>query len=361
MTQKVNGKDNMALGEYRSYTGPGLGGPSQGYQSNASGYLAVPSSDGGVNYFRKVDTGVATVLQPITREQYAQGTGEDVGSIEQRIAGSAQDQMDQAEINNANGLNGNGTPMRTTDRTGTNDSRSVTTPAFTPVTFMQQTYTDPESLAMAKRAYIDKINREKLGEMNAGLRRYIGGENNTWENVGGEIGERKTSFLKQIADALDNYTKSEAQDYGKIRGYYAGLGDVSQSSEGIRNADVAQEYAKDRADLDTQKTQGLTGLQRTFQDYLDSVNSQKTNLARNYMTTLDELANSTQGDIDNVMANGTGGQQLQITSPAVQAATGGKSTSLLGSLRRVKDNVFRINRGNNGDNSEQNILSYLYQ
>ncbi len=307
-------------------------------------YYAVPKDDGGWNYFKD--------NMSVSEADWVRESGLNPPQVSASSFVQSRYNIPKEAITSDAGIgdeSGSG---------GTGSGGTSSTNTFVPVTFLGQTYTDPESLAIAKKNYLDLLNREKLQEIVTGLNRYVGGENASWDTVGGEIGENKTSFLNKIARYLDEYNKGEQKDYGKVRGYYSGLGDMYQSSQEIRNRNIADEYNTARTDLNRQKEEGLTGLRRTFQDYIDSANANKTALSRNYLASMDKLANANEGDIQDTIANGLGGTSVQITNPDVQKANTGTSTSLLNSLQRVKNNVFRINRG---DNTEQNILSHLYQ
>lgn len=236
---------------------------------------------------------------------------------------------------------------------------------FTPVSFLGQIYNDPDSLAQAKRGYIDTLNHDQLSSLDRALMSFTGATDPSAtpdiNSVGADstLGRSKSSLLKQVADLIDSYVKGEKTAKGNLNSYYANLGDAYQSSQGVREAETTDQFAKARTDAQTQQTEGLAGLQRTLSDYLNADQTNRTNLARNYVTTLDSAQNASEADLASGLGRNITPADVNVASPTVTATATQDNTGLLGALRKAANGVFRLQTPN-GQTDTSNVLKYLY-
>ena len=238
-------------------------------------------------------------------------------------------------------------------------------PEFNPVSFNGQTYYDLASLNEAQRAYIDATNRENLSALDRALLQATGYSDPSQVTdinavaADSTLGRSKSSLLKQVQDLLESYTKGEQQANGNLNSYYANLGDAYQSSQGVRQAETADQFNKARADANAQQTEGISSLQRTLSDYLNSDQTNRVNLARNYTTALDNAQNASTEDLSAVLGRGVTQADLAAPNVNVSGVTTNNNSGLLGALTRAAGNTFKLNTPN-GATDTASILKYLY-
>ncbi len=152
-------------------------------------------------------------------------------------------------------------------------------------TFLGRTYSNPEEALTAKLAYLTDLYGSKLGEQRRAFKQSTGYEDPnkvSYGNVGGTLGEQKTNFLQSIADNI-----------ARIQSYYGGLGDIYQSSQGVR---LNKQEGK--------RKQGETGLQRTLSNYLDQYNTGQKDLATQFLQAKDTLANANEDSLQKALSAG---------------------------------------------------------
>lgn len=86
-----------------------------------------------------------------------------------------------------------------------------------------------------------------------------------------EYGRNKSSLLEQVAQLFTDIDQQERKGQGDITGYYAGLGDIYQSSEDVRRGEFAGDVTKERTRVTKEKDTSLASMDRALDDYLKGV------------------------------------------------------------------------------------------
>lgn len=304
-------------------------------------YQAFPKSDGGWDYFKDA--------KPISEDQWLAESGLNKPGYADAV--NAAGAMEQYGTDN--GDTGGNVGGNVGDTTGTE---------FPPTSFLGQIYYNLEDLINAKRDYLDRTYQSSLQDLDRSLQGQTGYTNPVevnFENVGGEYGRSKQSILDQVTKLLDQYNKGEESALGNIGTYYSNLGDIYQSSRGVRENKTKGEYADARTDVNKQKTENLGALDRSLQDYLYQGTQAKSTLASNYQSALDDLINQSEESIN---------RATNRINPVIQgynATVGGKDVNnrqgLLNDLIKLKSgNAFRKFGTTSGKTNEKAILDYLY-
>lgn len=354
--------------------------PSTGTAGSSSRYLSdfifVPGTDYsyrqkmnpdgtvGIDYFGKLG-------KPINNTEFRAATGVDTNILE---SGSVDIEDLVAPAQNSGDSEFSRILKSISDKQTASSSAAAApaAPVFNPVQFNGQTFYDPASLAEAQRGYLDTQNRDSLGALDTQLERATGMRNPNAVNasslldandnsIGGDIGKAKSSLLKQVMELLSQYDKQETQGLGNLSAYYGNLGDVYQSSQGVRETETRDEANKARTSARTQQTEGLSGLQRTLQDYLLQDKTSRNNLATNYRSTLDTMQNGAIGNLSESLNRGVTRQDLSVGNPTVAASNVNNNSGLLGALKKTANGAFRLDGGKTNPQSLEDIIGYLYQ
>jgi hypothetical protein len=252
---------------------------------------------------------------------------------------------------------------------GTPAPDPIPEPVYVPnnQTFLGQTFdlNSPEGLLNylnAKKSYIDTTNRDLLGQIDTNFKKFTGGtdRNVNIGNVGGSLGTQKTNFLQSIADALQTYASGQNRDMGDINAYYGGMGDVTQSSQGVRQSNTVQDYNQAIGKTNTSKTQGMGSLETALSDYLGQDTQQRNQVAQQYQGAQDELANQVNTDVQAKMQVPiTLAEQYQGVAPTAYQGQIDRNQSLLSSLQGAGNMFKNFGQSNGGENIAA-ILKYLY-
>lgn len=293
----------MALGEYRSGGVPGQGGADVGYQSpnTMGGYVWQDNGEGGVNYYKTIDTGTATKRVPVTREEFAQQTGQDPGAIEGWVTQQFGTTSPVPGFNDAQ----SNTPVDTSGGTGDGTGGSTaTTPelkTYKGITYDLNNVTD--------RAAFYKI---MSGDIDTELSKTLAAGN--------------LSYAKQLIDTqdqMDQYMHDwNAQGKTLGEGYNQGItarqqffqglgGRAYQSAMGTSGQNALNELGKAQTERNYQKglaenqnTQAKSALETAFNDW-------QNNLATTAQTNKDTL----NTDMSNI-------QGSQFNAPAQPVLSG---------------------------------------
>lgn len=203
---------------------------------------------GGVNYYRIVDDGSSSTPVPITREEFAKNTGEDIGGIENWVKGNYDSSNKSAETDPAitNGTGGTGT--------GSIGSRQVVGPDGG--IYDLNTPAGAEAYKAAKDNWVNTEYSNKMGEFNTSLARGkqdLSTQQNAYKTakdrfygVDGQPG----SYQKGINDL--NMSKDQ-RDSGTL-GYFLNKGaNVYQSAEGDAMKQSQNIYNEGMQSADQQK------------------------------------------------------------------------------------------------------------
>lgn len=95
--------------------------------------------------------------------------------------------------------------------------------------------------------------------------------NRTKERGRKEFGRSRSSLLEQVARLMEDLGQQETEGQANIDTYYGGLGDIYQSSQGVRKDQFGQEVGKERGRIKQDETKGLQDLDRQLNEYLEGV------------------------------------------------------------------------------------------
>lgn len=131
--------------------------------------------------------------------------------------------------------------------------------------FNGQWYTDPESYYNAVNSEIDS--------------QYFAAE----AAARGETEGKKTEFSTRIRDLLGDLESQQREGQSNIGSYYSNLGDIYQSSEGVRRQDLNQEVDRETGRLRGEETAGISSLDSALARYLDQLGvTRRENIGRNF-------------------------------------------------------------------------------
>jgi len=230
---------------------------------------------------------------------------------------------------------------------------------------------DYRRLLEAQIADLESQNRTGLQDINRNLFQTTGYNDRanpiSLDNIGADstLGKQKKSFLDQIVENIEALADQEKSNMQNIGAYYSGLGDITQSSQAYRTGEEANKFQKARTKIDTQKTEGLSSLEKALSDFLYSDQSSRDQLARNFTTQRDTVLNqpasalSKVGDQINKLkvdyANAVyAGQDPTYIKEAIDSNT--NIFNALNSLRQA--NIFR-RIGTGSTANTEDILKYL--
>lgn len=230
---------------------------------------------------------------------------------------------------------------------------------WTPKQFLGTTYNTESDYYNARRAYVDSINREKLSALDKAIQDAIGGRNVDINSAGGELGRQRSSLLDMVNKSMQNYDKSEQSALGNLSNYYSNLGEITQSSQGVRENETRGEYTTARSDLEKQKTEQMSSLDRALQNYLYQDTQNRNALALGYTQDIDQLVNQVS---DSLVSNqNIDPARLSYSAPTINAKATGDNSALINSLNSMRSapaiQRFGINPGKTDTNA---ILNYLY-
>jgi len=239
---------------------------------------------------------------------------------------------------------------------------------------IQYDVNDPAQFYALKNAqmdYLDAQNRDTLGILSENLYKTTGYRGTeapiTLENVGGDIGRQKTSFLQNILDVLGEYDVREKENLANVGAYYSGLGDITQSSQATRTGLEKEKFTTARGKVERQKQEGLTSLERALQDYLGGYGQDTSGVATQYQTARDEIANATDQTISDTADNLTN-LKFQYANalysgqdPTLIREEIAKNQDILNGLIGLRGgNIFKRFGTQGGGANVPAILKYLY-
>lgn len=241
------------------------------YQWQNSGYIWKDNGAGGVNYYQQVDNGTTNKLMPISREQFAQGTGQDVGAIEQWVAQNASTTTEQQPTTTAltdagDGVGGSGTPARVDE-------------AVSPLTGKVYNLADPgqfEAYQAEKNQWVNSQyeeqsnlwstqhgrNKQDLETTKGNLQR----SKDRFYGAGGDIGDWARGMLS-IDKGYKSRNANIYSTYANLspNGYQSSEGtNLDESSRLLNDAKVTANNQK--ADLEGEFNTTQTAIDRTAQD-----------------------------------------------------------------------------------------------
>lgn len=139
-----------------------------------------------------------------------------------------------------------------TNKDETGDSGSALIDAFLQL-FEGQYYTDPTEYYNATLGSIDRTADEQRGRARD------------------EAGRSRTSLLDQVAQLFEQLDTEERKGKGNIASYYGGLGDLYQSSQGVREQEFAGDIAKERGRVGKERDTSNADIDRWLSDQMTSI------------------------------------------------------------------------------------------
>lgn len=89
-----------------------------------------------------------------------------------------------------------------------------------------------------------------------------------------DYGLQKSSLLDQISRLFEDLGREETKGKQNIEGYYGSLGDIYQSSQGVRENEFNQDIARERGRITKSKDESVSALDRQLNEYLSGVDTQ---------------------------------------------------------------------------------------
>lgn len=197
----------------------------------------------------------------------------------------------------------------------------------------------------AKNAEVDRTYQEGLGQLNQSR-----------EKVRGDVGRQKTSFLEQVARLFEDLSSEEKKGQSNIGAYYGGLGDIYQSSQGVRENEFASEVGRERSRIGQDRDKGIGELDRVLDEYLQASQIDEQDLGRRRTAALDNNYQSAADLRSNLAVNPTA--QLRSVNPTSGAVSVTDTSALLNNLNSFLTPNSLRQRYNQATPSG-NISSYL--
>lgn len=219
----------------------------QDMNNNVNGYSYAPNGTGGVDYFKLQDNaaGTASMPVPITREEYARGTGEDPNSIEQNAYLSMQDQMDAGQVANASGNNGDGTPLNSPEQNPGGTGGGTAPDVYTPHLVYGEWSYSPEQETEIVNRQIEKVYQDTVGKIEQSFKRGF----LTIDQRDEEIKKTRTDLIKK-----------KEEDLQSVSGYFNSIApDAIQSGRGKLEGQSVQDYTTNNKQLGSELGSNLYG------------------------------------------------------------------------------------------------------
>jgi len=214
--------------------------------------------------------------------------------------------------------------------------------------FMGKEYFDPAQLYQDQLSYLDNVYGTNL----SGLRKGKQNQVDTYT-------KQKTDLATQLQDLLSQYADQQKTGMGNLASYYGGLGDIYQSSQGTREADLANQVNTASTKAKTTATQGQSAIDKALQDYLGNYGQSENQLAAQYQTAKDQIANGLVQDLGSrVGVQQAVGNGVQTNLTPDQINTNSDLIAQLNALRTGStfNNPFNFQQGQLQTNP---ILQYL--
>lgn len=205
-----------------------------------------------------------------------------------------------------------------------------------------QNYTD---YLAAIDAGVDKELLDSLGQLNKGR-----------DKAREDTGRTKSRLLEQVVNLLAEVTKSEKKGQQDIESYYGGLGDIYQSSQGVREKQFADEVTGERGRIDKEKTTNLEDIDRSLNEYLESTNVEESGLRGRASQLKDQQFTGAAEFRDQLALNPTA--QMRQYNPNIGAAQVTDTSALLSQLNQFLSPGSMRSRRQTTNNASP-IYSYL--
>lgn len=287
---------------------------------------------------------------------------------EQRNGLSRDAQGSGSGLANTSQLSGNGLPQ-IGDTPATppppappaNISRAATprvaarpTPATTPQAgarpslglFQGKEYFDPSELYTDQLAYLDSVYGTNLSTMRQNKQRQVD-----------TFGRQRSGLAQQLQELLSQYDEQEKQGLGELATYYGNLGDIYQSSQGVREGEFKGSVETARGKSRTQAQENESAIERALAEYLGEYDRSEQELARGYQGSRDEIGNRVLGDIDTRL--GVRDLAASNVETDLTPAEIANNNALLGNLEGLRGSRFNNPFRTTGQPVNNAILEYL--
>lgn len=119
----------------------------------------------------------------------------------------------------------------------------------------------------------------------------------------GDTDRSKSRLMEQVTQMLQDLLGSEQKGNQDIDAYYGGLGDLYQSSQGVRKDQFGQEVATERTRVNTEKTNNIDDIDRALAEYLQGTDQEEQGLYRQANQLRDQNFSSTAEFAGQLAAN----------------------------------------------------------
>lgn len=240
-----------------------------------------------------------------------------------------------------------------TGRAGSAGATPVTAAPGTPSAtqslgfFQGKEYYDPAELYADQLSYLDNLYGGRVNQFRQAKTRQLD-----------KYGRQKADVNDQLAELLGLYDTQEKEEKGNIATYYGNLGDIYQSSEGVRLADLATNVEGARTKTRKQSERNISAIDEAIAEYLGEADQTEQGLAKEYQGSRDEIGNNVISDLGSRLnIRDLVGRNVETDLTPEEIA---RNDVLLGNLQSLRGNQFgggsRLNRGQLETNP---ILAYL--
>lgn len=167
----------------------------------------------------------------------------------------------------------------------------------------------------------------------------------------------KSRLMQQVAQMLEELTQGETKGRQDIGSYYSGLGDIYQSSEGVRQEDLGRQVASERGRVEREKTSNIEDIDRSLAEYLQGTNLEE----RGLYDQATQMRDQAYGGATDLRGQFNVNQAaLNTADPSIGAVQMTDTSALLKQLNDflTPSNLRNRNR-TAGSNSTNPIYSYL--
>lgn len=213
--------------------------------------------------------------------------------------------------------------------------------------FNGQEYFDPHQLYQDQLNYLDSVYGTNLSQLRQGKQQQLAA-----------YGQQGNDLTTQLNDLLSSYGEQRTQGLGQIGNYYSNLGDIYQSSQGAREADLNKQIDTATGKAQAQATDNRSALQKAIDDYLNNYNQSEGSLATQYQGARDEIGTGVVNDLSQRLTTQQQAGQGVNTSLTPEAITA--NNSLIAPLQALQNSRFNNPFGQRSGQLNTNpILQYL--
>lgn len=206
--------------------------------------------------------------------------------------------------------------------------------------------------------YIDYMNAIN-GSVDRELQSSLGLLEGERSKARGESDRSRSSLLAQVADLLSDLSSRETKGQNDIGAYYGGLGDIYQSSEGVRRDQFTGEVNTERSRVNRDRDTNMAEIDRALNEYISGTDQQQQSLVSQARGLKDQNYASAN-DFRSQLAYSPNSQLRQV-DPQLGNIQLSDTSALLAQLNQylTPDNIRSGYRYRSGGDAANPIYSYL--